>query len=158
MSIKVIIACDLNYGIGKNKQLPWPKNEKDLKWFQKNTMGDIIVMGRKTWESIGSKCLPGRINVVVTTKNLEGPDFCIEGDIETILHTLEEKWPQLDIWIIGGSELYFQAIPHCSKLYLTIFKDIYDCDTHIESDIFTQFPRIEYWEETDHYIIQVRSR
>jgi dihydrofolate reductase len=158
MSINAILATDLNFGIGKEGNLPWPKNERDMTWFREHTMGHVVVMGRKTWESIGSKPLPKRINVVITSKTLEGSDLTMSGDMEQILDHLKEIYEGLHIWIIGGAEIYFQAIPLCDKLYLTTINNKYDCDTHVESDIITKFPVIEHWQEDPEITFQIRRR
>jgi dihydrofolate reductase len=158
LSINVILACDIKFGIGNENKLPWPKNEKDMKWFKEHTLGHVVVMGRKTWESIGSRPLPNRINVVVTSKELEGPDFTISGDMEEILEQVRKKWPHLHIWVIGGAEIYFQALHFCDKLYLTMFNSRYQCDSYVESDIIVKFPVIEYWKEDEDITFQIRRK
>jgi dihydrofolate reductase len=157
-SVNTILACDLNFGIGNENNLPWPKNDRDMRWFRDHTVGHVVVMGRKTWESIGSKPLPNRINVVITSKELEGPDMTISGDMEDIITQIKNKYPHLHIWIIGGSEIYFQAIPFCDKLYLTTFNQKYICDSYVETDIIVKFPVIEFWEEDKEMTFQIRKR
>ena len=158
MTVKAIIACDQNSGIGNEGNLPWPKNKKDMDWFRKNTMGNVVLMGRSTWESIGSKPLPNRENVVVSSGVVENAGLSMSGDMGDIIDYVEELYEGLDIWIIGGANIYKQAIPYCDKLYLTAMKQCYKCDRYIESDIITEFPVIEHWEEDDEMTIQIRSR
>lgn len=132
MTINAIFACDENMGIGKDNDLPWDRHDADMLWFRNNTKGHVIVMGRKTWESIGSKKLPNRINVVVSNKDVSGPDKVVSGDIGGVLHDLKKEYPDLKIWVIGGADLYRQSLPYCDGLYMTKFKNTYDCDTFIQ--------------------------
>jgi dihydrofolate reductase len=158
MSVNVILACDLNFGIGNEGHLPWPKNDRDMQWFRDHTIGHVVLMGRTTWESIGSKPLPKRINVVVTSKTLDGPDFTISGDMEQILQTVAAKYPDLHIWVMGGADIYQQAIPFCNKLYLTTINGMYECDRYVESGIITKFPIIEHWQEDRELTFQIRRQ
>lgn len=164
MSVNIILATDLNYGIGNENKLPWPRNRKDMEWFRRNTLGHVVVMGRKTWESLGRKSLSGRKNVVVSSKNfphpkIGGPDHVASGNMDGILKTiLPELYPGLDIWVIGGAEIYHQSIPHADKLYLTTFNRYYKCDTYVESDITTKFPIVEYREEDGEVTFQIRNK
>ena len=132
MTINAIFACDENMGIGKNNDLPWERHEADMLWFRKNTSGHVVVMGRKTWESLDNKKLPKRVNVVVSNKDISGPDKVVSGDMGDILKNLEKEYSNLKIWVIGGSELYRQALPYCKGLYMTKFNKTYDCDTFIQ--------------------------
>ena len=143
--INAILACDTKYGIGKNGKLPWPYNSEDMKWFKRYTLGDVIVMGRKTWESIGSTCLPNRINVVVTSNELFLPEdelpivsAALNG-IPKLLKDLEHKYPDRNIWVIGGSNIYKEAFPVCERIYLTQFKQSYQCDVFIDTDSLKPF-------------------
>jgi dihydrofolate reductase len=158
LSINAILACDLNFGIGNEGNLPWPKNERDMTWFREHTMGHVVVMGRKTWETIGSKPLPKRTNVVITSQELEGPELTMSGDMGQILDYVKKKYDGLHIWVIGGSEIYGQAIPYCDKLYLTTINGMYECDAYVESDIITKFPVIEHWQEDPEITFQIRRR
>jgi dihydrofolate reductase len=158
MTINAILACDLGFGIGIEGDLPWPKNKRDMQWFKDHTKDGVVLMGRTTWESIGSKPLPNRINVVVTTRHLEGPDYTLAGDMENIVNKTKEKYPDNTIWIIGGADIYEQALPHCDKLYLTRINKTYDCDRYVESDIITKFPVIHKWKEDEELTFQIRGR
>jgi dihydrofolate reductase len=111
---KAIVAMSLNRAIGKDNKLPWHLPE-DLKWFKKLTTGNVIIMGRKTWESIG-KPLPNRESVVVSRTDIPG--------VRTV-RTLSEINPNADAreyFIIGGAQLFREALPLCSDLYLTLVK------------------------------------
>ena len=106
----------LNRVIGAGNQIPWHLPE-DFKWFKQTTMGHILVMGRKTFESIG-KPLPGREIVVLSRLG-----FARSG-IRTVsrLEDLEATADGRDIFICGGAQVYLQTLPLCSDLYLTLVK------------------------------------
>ena len=123
VAIVVAIGRDkkLNRVLGKDNNLLW-RIPDDLKRFKALTMGHPIIMGRKTFESIG-KLLPGRTNIVVT----RDPKWTFPG--ATVVHSLEEginKAKQIDaveIHIGGGAQIYKQALPYVDKLYLTLVDD-----------------------------------
>lgn len=111
---KAIVAMSLNRAIGKDNKLPWHLPE-DLKWFKKLTTGNVIIMGRKTWESIG-KPLPNRESIVVSRTDIPG--------IRTVrsLSEINPNADSRDYFIIGGAQLFRNALPLCSDLYLTLVK------------------------------------
>lgn len=159
MSINAILAMDENMGIGFEGDMPWPHNKKDMKWFRDCTSGHVVVMGRKTWESIGSKRLPNRINIVLTYREVEGnPDAVMSGDVDGVLEMLGYKYPDLHIFVIGGANIYRQALPFCDKLYVTRIKGTYKCDTFMYNQDFDGFGVLEYAHEEDGLEIQIRSR
>lgn len=116
MEASIILAVAQNGIIGKDNALVWRLKE-DLKYFKKLTSGNVVIMGRRTYESIG-KPLPNRHNVVISRNEKFSAQGC------TVTHSLEsalkdaEKF-QKDIFIIGGAEIYKQAIPYIQKVYLT---------------------------------------
>jgi len=132
--LKAIIAVDQLGGIGLNGTLPWPHNSEDMKWFQSNTTGHIVVMGRKTWEHPKMpKPLPDRINLVVTNQPILTPGItAMKGDIIERLKTIQKQYPSKDIFIIGGKILLESCISHCDQIYLTMFKGAYKVDTAID--------------------------
>lgn len=160
MKVNAILACDLKFGIGYKGDLPWPKNNIDMKWFQKNTSGGIVLMGRTTWESIGSKPLLNRINIVITNKDIDGPDFTMSGNMKNIIERIrEEQGQDRDLWIMGGANVYEQAYKYCDKLFLTTFDQEYECDKYISTELINSFPSIEYLWKTDKGIkFQVKGR
>jgi dihydrofolate reductase len=159
MTVNAILARDANGGIGKNNDLPWPKNDADMKWFRENTLGHVVVMGRKTWESLGSKKLPKRINFVITNSELEGsPDGIYKGDIGIILNDIEKKYPGLKVWIIGGANIYKQSISYCDHLYLTEFKKSFDCDTYLDINVEDRFIKITGNKETKECSFSIWSK
>lgn len=141
--VAMIAAVSRNGVIGVDNQLPWYLPE-DLKFFKRMTQGKPLVMGRKTFASIG-RALPGRLNIVVT----RDPDFRAEG--VRVCHDLAEALSLADdqalidgveeIMVMGGGEIYAQALPWASRLYVT------EVDREVTGD--ARFPDIDpaLWEE-----------
>ena len=115
MRLSLIAAMARNRVIGRDNTLPWRLPE-DLRYFKATTLGKPVIMGRKTWESLG-RPLPGRLNIVVT----RNADYRAEGA------TLVTGLPQAiaaageveEAFVIGGAELYRQALPLAQRIYLT---------------------------------------
>jgi len=118
-----IAAMSLNRVIGRNGQIPWHLSE-DLQWFKKITSGNIIVMGRKTFQSIG-RPLPNRETVVLSRSDFTFPGVQVIHSLDE-LNTLGET---RRIFICGGAQLYALALPRCSDLYLTVVKKVVEGDT-----------------------------
>ncbi len=131
MSLSVIVALAKNRVIGVNNTLPWHLPE-DLKRFRQLTMGHHIIMGRKTYESLG-RLLPGRQTVIVTRNR----DYQVEG--AHVVHSLEQaiqvSASDSEAFLIGGAELYQQSLPLAKRLYLT------QIDAEFEGDAY--FPEID---------------
>lgn len=113
---QAIAAMALNRVIGRGNQIPWHLPE-DFKWFKRMTTGQIVVMGRKTFESIG-RPLPSRTTIVLSRRPFEYPGVRWAKDLADI-HPEQEA---ARVFICGGSEIYEQALPRCSDLYLTLVK------------------------------------
>ena len=128
--IRAILACDEKWGIGKNGTLPWPNNSADLKWFKESTTGGVVVMGRKTWDSLPFKPLPNRKNIVVSSSLVEGADITVDVDRLTRV-TLPMLQPISDIWIIGGAKLFESTIDIMDEIWLSNIAGEYDCDTFL---------------------------
>lgn len=126
---KAIAAMSENRVIGCRGRIPWHLPE-DFKWFKRMTTGNVVVMGRKTFESIG-RPLPGRTTVVVSRSGFTHPG------VRTIrtLGEIDVAREGRDVFICGGGELYVEGLPLCSDLYLTRVKRV------VEGDTF--FPRYE---------------
>jgi dihydrofolate reductase len=123
---KAIAAMSLNRVIGADNKIPWHLPE-DFKSFKKMTSGHVIVMGRKTFESIG-KPLPNRTTIVLTRSSDPIPGvqtICDLAQIESLNATVAGR----EVFICGGAQLYQQALPLCSDLYLTVVKQVVDGDT-----------------------------
>lgn len=138
MDVAIYVAIAENGVIGRDNGLPW-KLSSDLKRFKADTMGKPIIMGRKTYESIG-KPLPGRLNIVVS----RDPDYRIEGaetvqsvpDAITLATARGRCMPGVDdICVIGGGEIYRQALPLADRLHVTHVL------ASVEGD--TRFPEID---------------
>jgi dihydrofolate reductase len=129
---KAIAAMSLNRVIGHSNSIPWHLPE-DFKWFRKMTTGHIIVMGRKTFESIG-KPLPDRQTIVLTTSSEGLPGVQIVRRLEDLATVVPPNDPR-EIYICGGAKVYQHALPLCSDLYLTLV------NRTVEGDAF--FPPFE---------------
>ena len=104
--IKAIIAVDDKGGISKGQSMPWPKNSIDLKWFKKNTLNNIVIMGRKTWDDpFMPTPLKSRINILITNKDpqiYQGANYYLSGSINDKIINIQKKYNNKDIFIIGG--------------------------------------------------------
>ena len=146
--IKAILACDQEWGIGKNGALPWPHNSADLKWFKQHTNNSTIVMGRKTWDSLPFKPLPNRKNIVVSSSTVEGADITVKLDqLKRITIPMLEATG--DIWIIGGAQLIEQCIDIIDEFYLSRIEGVYNCDTFLPADLIMDNFNLYDAEETD---------
>jgi dihydrofolate reductase len=128
--MEIIVAITDNFVIGVNGSMPWHL-PADLSHFKKITSGNTVVMGRRTWDSIG-RALPNRVNVVVTRQE----DFVAEG--ATVIHSLEDI-QNVDtngtIFVIGGGEIYKSVIDKVNRLHITRIHTTVEGDAH--------FPRFE---------------
>jgi len=139
MKLSMIVAMTPHRVIGKDNDLPWPLIKEDMKWFRRKTTGHVIIMGRKTYESLG-KPLPKRANFVITrNRNFKAPGCFVFHDVD---ETLKEAFNiDKEPIVIGGSSIYEMFLPKIDTLYLTKIKKEYDGDTY--------FPEInlDEWEE-----------
>ena len=114
MRLSLIVAMAKNRVIGSNNQMPWHL-PADFAYFKKVTLGHPVIMGRKTFESIG-RPLPGRRNIVVS----RNPAFRAEGvDVMTSLDAAIKACQNTEAFVIGGATLYAQALPHADRLFIT---------------------------------------
>lgn len=135
MSISLIVAVDDKWGIGNAGTLPWPRLPDDLRQFRQTTLNHSIVMGRATYESLG-KPLPGRDNLVVTTKPIDTEGVEVIDDLDCFL-----PWAAAEsatYWVIGGAQLYAATIPYASEMRITRVSGVYPADTY--------FPNLEWWQ------------
>lgn len=129
--ISIISAHSENKVIGKNNHLPWNFPE-DLKYFKDKTRGHIVIMGRKTYESMG-RALPKRVNIVISRKpEFKLPDALTVTSVEDAIKIAKEKERE-EVFIIGGAEIYRQALSRVDKLYITLVKGNYDGDAFFPS-------------------------
>lgn len=136
--INIIIAMDKDRIIGIDGKLPWHLSD-DLKHFKNLTMsGDAkVVMGRKTWDSLPIKPLPGRHNMVMTRKGSD-LELLSNTDIVSFDWVINHSKAN-DFWIIGGAEIYKQFLPHADKLYITFIAEHF----HKRNAEITYFPEFE---------------
>ena len=139
-AISMIVARSRDHVIGRDNQMPW-KISADLQFFKRVTMGHPVIMGRKTWESIG-RPLPGRRNVVVsrnTELQLTGAE--VVNSLDAALTTLSE-FPR--VFVIGGEQLFTQAFPKADRLFIT------EIDIDVDGgDTFFEVPNQLEWEEVE---------
>lgn len=127
MKISIIAAIGKNRELGKNNKLLWDIPE-DLKRFRSITAGHTVIMGRKTFESIG-RALPNRTNIIVTRdKNYKAVGCIISRSLEGAID-LAKRGGGEEVFVIGGGEIYRQAISLADKLYLTLVEGTFDADT-----------------------------
>ena len=143
MKLSVIVAMAANRVIGHENRLPWHL-PADLKHFKATTLGKPVLMGRKTWESIG-RPLPGRINIVITRDTAYEADGCV------VVHSLDEAiraaGETAEAMVIGGAELYRQALPLANKLYLTLVHGEFTGDTRFpqwRQDEWREIERVDH--------------
>ena len=140
MNITLVVAASENNAIGKDNQLLWHL-PKDMRFFKNTTWALPILMGRKTFESMGSKLLPGRLNIIMTTHK----GIVIEGAV--VVNSIEEaiaiaqKEDYKELMVIGGGQIYEMALPMSNKVWLTRVHTSIDGDTY--------FPALnDAWEKT----------
>jgi len=123
--MKLIVACDVNGGIGYKNSLPWNKIKDDLPRFRNLTEGGVVIMGRNTWESLPIKPLPNRINFIVTSKTGFFPRSCFTIPNLNYLSNFKNGW------IIGGAKLINTSWDLIDEVHLTKTIINYDCDSYI---------------------------
>lgn len=133
MTLSMIMAMDRNRLIGANGGLPWHL-PGELQYFKHVTMGKPMIMGRKTWDSIG-KALPGRTSIVVTRQpDWQAKDALVVGDLPSAIATAEQHLDSTqEIMVIGGASLCEAAMPLTEKLYLTVIDHEFKGDVWLDS-------------------------
>ena len=146
---KAIVAVSQNGVIGKNGDLPWRLAE-DLKWFKKITMGHVVLMGRKTWDSLPFP-LPGRKNWVISRSLEKKEGMQVFGSIE---EAEENHDPEEQIFVIGGGEIYAQTLAKCREIYVTeVLQSVEDGDAFFPS-IEEDFKVDEILDENEAFILR----
>lgn len=141
MKISMIAAMAKNRIIGKDKQMPWHM-PADLKHFKAITLGKPVIMGRKTYESIG-KALPGRVNIVITnSQTYTLPDAIVVNSCESALHAAGKNVDEA--MIIGGGAIYEAFLPIADQLFLTFIDLSTDGDTQ-----FPDYEKVANWNVTE---------
>jgi|SRR3989344_1040152 len=145
--ISIIVAISKDRGIGFENKLLW-KIPDDLKRFHNITTGHPIIMGRKTFESIG-RVLPGRTNIVVTQNlNFKVQGCLIANSLEQAIDSAKKSLGADEIFIIGGGQIFEQAIGIADKLYLTIIDAVEKADTYFPD--YSDFKKVIFEEEREH--------
>jgi dihydrofolate reductase len=132
MSLSLVAAMAANGAIGLKGDMPWGRALKaDLRRFKALTLGHPVIMGRKTWESLGGKPLPGRTNIVVSrgVQNLAEGALAAES-LEAALKVAAGAPGGEESMLIGGGQLYAAALPHASRVYLTRILKNFEADTY----------------------------
>ncbi len=141
MIVSLIVAMDQNRGIGVNNKLPWHL-PADLKRFRELTMGHHIIVGRKTFESIG-RPLPGRDTIIVTrNENYQAAGCLIVHSLAEALALAQERG-ETEVFVCGGAEIYAQAMPLADRIYLT------EVQAEVEADTFFPDYDHEQWSEQE---------
>ena len=137
--IYAIVAADKNNGIGFNGDL-LEHIPEDLKYFKELTQDNIVIMGRKTWDSLPKKPLPNRLNIIITSNPKENEENVKYMTLEEAINFAVVQRPK-KVFIIGGGKIYKEFMPFVKKIYLTrILKEYSNVDTY--------FPDLNNWELT----------
>lgn len=141
--MKLIVAADRNWAIGKNNKLMW-SIPADMKFFRETTQGNVVIMGRKTLESFPQgQPLKNRVNIVIT----RNPSYKIKDAV--VVHSVEEAIEESrkydgDVFVIGGESIYRAMLPYCDTALVTRIDYAYEADTW-----FPNLDEDEEWELTD---------
>ena len=141
--MNLIVAVDKNWGIGKNNKL-LVSIPSDMKFFRSETNGKVVVMGRKTLESFPNGMpLKNRTNIVLTRdQNYHVKDTIVVHDIPELLEELK-KYPDDQIYVIGGGKVYEELLPYCNVAHVTKIDFAFEADT-----FFPNLDQMEEWEIT----------
>ena len=130
------MAVDEEGGVSKLGTMPWPANSTDLKWFKKNTLNQVVIMGRLTWiDKQFPSPLPNRVNILITSQPSSmypGADKYISNDLNTNIKNLIQEYKKLDKWVIGGPNIVNQLFDLIEEFYLTRIYGRYYCDTFLD--------------------------
>ena len=141
--MKLIVAADRNWAIGKNNKLMW-SIPADMKFFRETTQGNVVIMGRKTLESFPQgQPLKNRVNIVIT----RNPSYKVKDAV--VVHSVEEAIEESrkydgDVFVIGGESIYRAMLPYCDTALVTRINYAYEADTW-----FPNLDEDEEWELTD---------
>lgn len=141
--VSFVVAVSRNGVIGRNGGLPWHIST-DLKRFKAITMGKPVIMGRKTWESLPKKPLPGRLNIVITRqKNYRAEGATVVADMPSALAAAGEVG---EVCVIGGGEVFEMFLAQTDRIYLT------EVDLEVDGDAFFPSIDLKQWTETEREI------
>lgn len=152
MILTHITAMSENRVIGTQNKLPWSIPE-DLKFFREKTKGHIMIMGRKTFDSIGAKPLPQRFHIVITRQDLQSTHPLVKyvktlDEAIEFAKTLTPQWGD-EVFIAGGGEIYKQSMDRTDKIYLTVIYQNFEGDTYYPEVPAERFKLVEKSDRTD---------
>jgi dihydrofolate reductase len=152
MILTHITAMSQNNVIGTQNTLPWSIPE-DMKFFRDKTKGHIMIMGRKTFDSIGGKPLPQRMHIVITRQNLQSAEPTVKY-VRTLQEAIEAAKPLTAQWgeevfIAGGGEIYAQSMNITDKIYLTVIHKNFEGDTYYPDVPLDRFELTEKSDRTE---------
>lgn len=154
--MKLIVAVDKNWAIGKDNKLMW-SIPADMKYFRETTKGNIVIMGRKTLESFPQgQPLANRVNIVIT----KNPDYKVKGAV--LVHSIEEaieesKKYEGEVFVIGGESVYRAMLPYCDTALVTKIDHAYDADTYFPNlDEMSEWKLTSIGEEETYFDIEYR--
>lgn len=140
MSFDIVLATDANGGIGNKGGLPWPHDPEDMKRFAQITKGGVVIMGRKTYESLppSRRPLPGRVNIVLSSTQIKEAIVC-----KTLDEALQLAWSEhkdKKVFVIGGVRVFEEGIEHPAlhMVHWTLFHHLFPCDTYF-TKVFCKF-------------------
>jgi len=142
--INLIAAMDYNRGIGLNNKLPWPKQPADMEFFRQRTLGQFVLMGRNTYQGLPQKPLLDRTTIICSRRlqtkmsepfNKISDTTWLTHDLDEALLRFSEYFPNKDLYIVGGQQIYQAAFDAnlVERLYITQIKDVYKYDTSFPS-------------------------
>lgn len=155
MRLSLVVATDLDCGIGKNGTMPWPRLPRDMARFKAVTMGKPVILGRKTWDSIG-KPLPGR-NLIVVSRD---PSFSTPSGVQLardipMALDMASAWGE-DGVVAGGGEIYQQLLDRCERLHMTYIAGSYGCDTFFHAGSQWKPWHSEHWPADEKNSVDMR--
>lgn len=124
--INSIVAVERSQGIGFQGSMPWPYLKTDMMWFKKLTTDQIVIMGANTWRSLPKK-LSNRLNYVITRYRIEQADHCFSA-IEAAMFHAQHTYPDKEIFIIGGQQLYDSTMDSIDRFFITEIDADFTCD------------------------------
>ncbi|MFN8790787.1 MAG: dihydrofolate reductase [Bdellovibrionales bacterium] len=162
MILSHIVATDPKGVIGKDNKLPWHLPE-DLKFFKETTFGKVLIMGRKTFESIG-RLLPGRFHIVITRQSLvsQNENLIYVSSLDEALLEARRRipaWPE-EVFILGGGEIFQQTLGQVDRIYLTKIERQFPGDTFYPQVDWSQFDlvRQSQFETSEKFSINLYCR
>lgn len=130
MILTLIAAIDRQNGIGFKNTIPWMgKIPSDMRWFKQATIGHPVVMGRNTFDAMGGRALPGRTNYVLTRQSEHAIERVFTAKaLEDVLDLYKET--DEEVFVIGGAQIYKEALPLADKLFITVVDGVFESDTY----------------------------